>query len=165
MTSSAKEALLELRPQRQLIEHDPSTGRWGDCQRTCVAAILGVDASDVPHFCDAPHHPKGHDDHWEARQNKWLAERGLATFTVAYAGSASLEDVMEWTSKQSPTVPMMLAGTSSIGSNHVVVVLDGEIVCDPSGTGIVGPTAENTWEVSALAVRSTLRAQSEAGQP
>lgn len=139
-----------MRAQRQLITHKPSAGLWGDCQRTCVAAILDLDAADVPHFCDAPHGAVGTPDHWQARQDAWLAERGLSTMSVAYAGSCELEQVLEWTSRQSPTVPMILAGRSPLG-NHVVVVLNGEIVCDPSGNGIVGPTSDNTWEVSCLA--------------
>jgi hypothetical protein len=141
-----------IKPQQQLIEHCPEDGRWGDCQRTCVAAILGLDAGDVPHFCDAPHYPQGHPEHWQSRQDRWLARYGLATMSVAYAGDgATFEQVMEWTSRQSPTVPMIVAGTSKLGANHVVVVMDGEIVCDPSGNGIVGPTKENTWEVQCLA--------------
>lgn len=140
-----------MKPQRQLIEHDPELDRWGDCQRTCVAAILDMDAADVPHFCEPPFGEKGSPDWWENRQNEWLEKFGLGTFTVAYHGSVSFDDVMGWTSRQSPTVPMILCGTSSIGENHVVVVLNGEIVCDPSGNGMVGPTKENTWEVQTLA--------------
>lgn len=156
-----------MKPQRQLIQHCPSQDRWGDCQRTCIAAILDLEAADVPHFCDAPHFPKGHAEHWEARQNRWLAQRGLATMIVAYSGdTATFDDVMNWTSRQSPTVPMIVAGSSGIGANHVVVVMNGEIVCDPSGNGLVGPTAENTWEVSVLAaienvVRAPLRLTEE----
>jgi hypothetical protein len=60
--------------------------------------------------------------------------------------------VMNYTSKQSPKTPMMLMGQSSLGCNHVVVVMDGVIVCDPSGNGIVGPCDEGTWEVSMITV-------------
>lgn len=49
---------------------------------------------------------------------------------------------------------MILLGTSSLGCNHVVVVLNGEIVCDPSGNGIVGPAIEGVWEVSMICVGS-----------
>jgi hypothetical protein len=141
-----------VKPQRQLIEHCPEEGRYGDCQRTCVAAILDMDAADVPHFCEPPHAPKGEPGWWEERQNEWLAQFGLATMTVAYSGdTASFDDVMEWTSRQSPTVPMIVCGRGGKGVNHVVVVLNGKIVCDPSGSGIVGPTLENTWEVQVLA--------------
>lgn len=150
MQASALDARL-VKSQLQLIQHCPEEGRWGDCQRTCIAAILDMDATEVPHFCDAPHYDKDHEEHWQARQDRWLAERGLGTFIVAYDGSASMDDVLGWTSRQSPAVPMILCGTSRRGCNHVVVVLNGEIVCDPSGSGIVGPSQENTWEVSVIA--------------
>jgi hypothetical protein len=136
-------------PHRQLITHDPENGRYGDCQRTCVAAILNLHPSEVPHFCDEPGGEK-----WAERQAAWLAQRGLAAATVAYHGDVDFDQVMDWTSRQSPGVPMIVLGRSRIGANHVVVVLDGQIVCDPSGNGIVGPCAEGKWEVSMLCVAS-----------
>lgn len=140
-------------PLRQIIKHDPEAGQWGDCQRTCIAVIMDLEAEDVPHFCDG--HPARADKRpWDQQQAEWLALYGLSAATFAYSGGVSLEQVMTWTSKQNPRTPMMLAGRSSLGCNHVVVVLDGEIVCDPSGNGIVGPTTDNTWEVSVLAVRA-----------
>lgn len=146
-----------MRVQKQLIDHCPEEGRYGDCQRTCVAAILDLDVAEVPHFCDPPHHSKGHPDWWEKRQNRWLAQFGLGTMTVAYSGDqASLDDVLNWTSRQSPAVPMILCGKGGRDVNHVVVVLNGEIVCDPSGSGIVGPTLENTWEIQVIAALNGL---------
>lgn len=135
-------------PHQQLIQHDPASGKYGDCQRTCVAVILDLHPSEVPHFCD-----KDAGD-WANLQAAWLKDRGLACATVAYDGAASFEQVMTWTSRQSPGVPMILLGTSSLGCNHVVVVLNGEIVCDPSGNGIVGPAIEGVWEVSMICVGS-----------
>jgi len=139
-------------PQPQLIKHDPENGQHGDCQRTCVAAILDLHASEVPHFCDDPSATRADDGWWAKRQERWLADRGLACATFAYSGEAALADVMLWTSAQNPTTPMILLGKSSLGCNHVVVVLNGEIVCDPSGNGIVGPSLEGTWEVSVISV-------------
>lgn len=92
---------------------------------------------------------------------RWLEGRGLAYAVVAYSGDQKLDDVMEWTSKQSPAVPMILCGRSRLGSNHVVVVMNGKIVCDPSGNGIVGPTLENTWEVAMICVGQDWRGRSE----
>lgn len=78
---------------------------------------------------------------------------GLSAATFAYSGDlADLDAVMFWTSKQSPRVPMILTGRSRLGSNHSVVVLNGEIACDPSGNGIVGPTSEGTWEIAVISV-------------
>ncbi len=59
--------------------------------------------------------------------------------------------MLELVSANNKGVPMILGGASSLGTNHAVVVLNGTIVCDPSGNGIVGPTQEGTWEFSVLA--------------
>ena len=139
-------------PHNQLIKHDPENGMYGDCQRTCIAVILDLHPSEVPHFCDDPTATRQDENWWEKRQTRWLNDRGLTAATVAYSGKSSMSDVMLWTSKQNPKTPMILLGTSSLGCNHVVVVLDGEIVCDPSGNGIVGPSSGGTWEVSMLAI-------------
>lgn len=138
--------------QKQLIKHDPDNGQYGDCYRTCIACILDMDASEVPNFCDQSQP----DVPWSERQDRWLAELGLAVATFAYDGNTvDFNQVMVWTSKQSPYVPMILCGLSSIGVNHSVVVLAGNIVCDPSGNGIVGPSQESTWEISVISVAAT----------
>lgn len=139
-------------PHKQLIKHNPAAGEYGDCQRTCVGVILNLPPEQVPHFCDNPKAERGTDEWWANRQDKWLSERGLAYATVAYDGQCSIGDVMKWTSEQNPNVPMILLGKSSLGSNHVVVILNGEIFCDPSGNGIVGPSTDGTWEVSMITV-------------
>lgn len=139
-------------PHRQLIVHDPENGLYGDCQRTCVAVILDLHPSEVPHFCDDPTATRADDNWWEKRQSKWLANRGLTAATFAYPGDVALEQVMLWTSRQNPTTPMILLGKSSLGCNHVVVVMNGEIVCDPSGNGIVGPAIEGVWEISVISI-------------
>lgn len=139
-------------PHTQLIKHDPESGAYGDCQRTCVAAILDLHPSEVPHFCDDPTATRDDDGWWAKRQERWLAERGLTCATFAYSGEVSLEQVMTFTSRQNPTTPMILLGQSRLGCNHVVVVMNGEIVCDPSGSGIVSPASEGVWEVSVISV-------------
>lgn len=143
-------------PQSQLIKHDPENGQHGDCQRTCVAAILDLHPSEVPHFCDDPSATRDDDQWWAKRQDRWLADRGLTCATFAYSAEISLEEVMKLTSRQNPTTPMILLGQSSLGCNHVVVVLNGEIVCDPSGNGIVGPALEGVWEVSVISIGNRL---------
>ncbi|TXH10236.1 MAG: hypothetical protein E6R03_15710 [Hyphomicrobiaceae bacterium] len=140
-------------PQKQLIEHDPENDKWGDCQRTCVAVILDMHASDVPHFCDMSPN-RGDKRPWTQQQDEFLASLGYAATTFAYHSSLSFDEVMELTSRQNAKTPMILLGKSNLGCNHVVVVLDGEIACDPSGNGIVGPCIEGTWELTVLAVRS-----------
>lgn len=139
-------------PHSQLIKHDPANGQYGDCQRTCVAVILDLHPSEVPHFCDDPTATREDDAWWSKRQERWLAERGLTCATFAYSGDTSLDQVMDLTSRQNPTAPMILLGQSGLGCNHVVVVMNGEIVCDPSGSGIIGPALEGVWEVSVISI-------------
>ena len=74
----------------------------------------------------------------------------MATF--AYSGELPIEEAIYFASKQNPKVPMIFLGKSSLGCNHVVVIQGGEIVCDPSGNGIVGPCAEGTWEFSVIGI-------------
>lgn len=140
-----------MRLQKQLFVHNPEKGIYGDCQRTCVAIILDMDAKDVPHFCDDPNAKRSSRDWWAKRQKKWLSDRGLAMATFAYDGIMTFDRIMDITS-DSPDTPMILLGTSSLGSNHVVVVKNGEIVCDPSGNGICGPCQEGTWELSVISI-------------
>ena len=35
--------------QKQANRHDPENGIFGDCYRTCLAGLLGVDRDSVPH--------------------------------------------------------------------------------------------------------------------
>lgn len=138
-------------PHEQLIKHDPDNDMWGDCQRTCIAVILDLHPSDVPHFCDMS--PTRKDKRpWLQQQQEFLESMGYSCATFAYHPSLSFDEVMDLTSRQNPKTPMILLGTSSLGCNHVVVVLNGEIVCDPSGNGIVGPCQEGTWELTVISV-------------
>ena len=136
-------------PHRQLIVHDPDAGAIGDCHRTCIASILDLHPSDVPHFTEGlwgePHALV------VAETRAWLAGRGLG-YAMFYYPDASLEQILETTGALSPGVPMILSGRSSLGSNHAVVILDGRIASDPSGNGIVGPCDDGRWWVELLTV-------------
>lgn len=143
-----------MKPQRQLFSHDPANGVHGDCHRTAIACILGIDAKDVPHFCDT-------DDMEEAlrREREWLAQRGLTHVNWVFPGSLSLEDILS-RSRSLATTPMILLGSTKRRVNHSVVVLAGDIVCDPSCGGpnpdaLIGPAiggAEEEWWLTIYAV-------------
>ena len=82
-------------PHNQLIKHDPENGMYGDCQRTCIAVILDLHPSEVPHFCEDPTATR-HDENWrEKRQARWLHDRGLTAATVAYSVGPSSEGTWE----------------------------------------------------------------------
>jgi hypothetical protein len=63
--------------------YNPEAGIYGDCYRTCIAILLGMDALDVPHFVQdsilAGHHNEG--EHTRIAVLAWLKSRGL-TMTV-----------------------------------------------------------------------------------
>src|SRR3546814_2364188 len=101
-------------PHPQLIKHDPENGAYGDCQRTCIAVILDLHPSEVPHFCDNPLADRDSPDWWHKRQTRWLAERGLAEARFAYYSDEPLETVLRIASKTNPHTPMILCGTSRI---------------------------------------------------
>lgn len=61
-----------MKPHFQLIPHDPASGVFGDCLRTCIASLLHLEPQDVPHIL--------HDnsDDFLARLNAFLANFKLA---------------------------------------------------------------------------------------
>jgi len=131
----------QLKFQKQLNLHQPEKGIYGDCFRTCVAIMLGLDAEEVPHFVHADN-PLWLDD-----CRDWLAGRGLKYIQIVYTGE--LEDVLRCVSLGTDELPYMLTGQSRNGTNHCVVCQGAEIVCDPAidNSGIVGPTDTGVFYV------------------
>lgn len=151
-----------MKPQRQLIEHCPAEGRYGDCHRACLATILDLPVEAVPHFFRAENFERPGVAKVEERA--WLAERGLGEATFAWSGDAfdSVDTLLLYCASYGHDVPMILGGRSRLGSNHSVVILNGEIVCDPSGNGIVAPLDCDQWQVQVISVGLDWRARTEA---
>lgn len=100
--------------------------------------LLGLDQHDVPHFF-ADYAP-GKSDELNKKMQVWLSKQGVAPGEIIYdADICTLESVLKSTAAMMPRIPLILGGESSKGCNHSVVILDGEIWCDPSGSGIIGP--------------------------
>lgn len=128
----------EMQRMYNIVPHDPENGSYGDCHRNCIAMLLGLDQNEVPHFYDG--YNKTNSAELNKKMNLWLAKRGVAVGDVIYdADLVSVAAVLKSTAAMMPRIPLILGGESSKGCNHSVVVLDGEIWCDPSGSGIVGP--------------------------
>jgi hypothetical protein len=139
-------------PCRNEFRHDPDNGTFGDCHRCCVAAILDLAPSEVPHFAGIQH-ATGRD--WLEILREWLADYGFSYVRFAYLGTDTLETVLEITAQNCPGVPLILGGAAaaSPGVGHSVVIMDGKIVMDPSDSGICGPMpGEDLWCVEAIAV-------------
>lgn len=147
-------------PRPQLIAHDPESGAYGDCYRTCLATILDLPSEAVPHFYREENWERPAVAEQEARD--WLGGRGLGSACFAYAGdSMDLATLLAITAGYAPGVPMILSGRSELGCNHAVVIMSGTIVCDPSGNGIVGPMDCDQWQVEVLAVAADWRGRTE----
>lgn len=132
--------------QKQKYEHDPKNGVYGDCYRTCVAMILDMDRDDVPHFSKlALLNPEGPSASQYLRE--WLKSKNLGVFSVVLSGDNTIGEVLKMLGHIVNDVPIMLIGESGRyeGVGHVVVVKNGEIIADPSGSGIVGPSEDFYW--------------------
>lgn len=129
------------------VKHDPSAGTYGDCHRACFCTILGLEPEQVPHFYyDGP---AGDGGIAEQRIVEFLDARGLVQGHVLFvAEHTSLEQVLYTTGHMMPGVPLILGGLSARGCGHSVVLLDGEIYNDPTGSGIVGPMADGYYWVT-----------------
>ncbi|EEW57339.1 hypothetical protein SCH4B_4353 [Ruegeria sp. TrichCH4B] len=129
-----------MKRHKQLISHNPDQGRWGDCYRTCMAMVMGMDPENVPHFCDGDDKDRSGVD----LAREWLNPQGFGIWTCFYPEENSLDLILSTFAHLAPGVPVILTGHSPRGVNHCVVVLDGEVFCDPaSGTAnqtpFVGP--------------------------
>lgn len=131
-------ALMRRFGQKQKIRHNPAAGEFGDCHRTAIAILFGLDAEEVEHFAD-----HGIDDHekFNRRVDDWLTDRGFAQISIPYEGLQPLSNLLETFNVLARGVYWLLAGTSRTGCNHSVVCRGGVIIADPSQTnaGIIGP--------------------------
>lgn len=95
------------------IPHDPPRS-FGDCFRACVATVLEVRSSLVPHFLDDPNID------WWVRMVDWCERIGLQPITVPDDMSHAVTGYA-----------VALGGRPEHG--HAVVVKDGILVHDPDG--------------------------------
>lgn len=138
-------------PYAQLFRHDPENGLIGDCYRTCIGCLFDLPPDQVPHFNDPPE--RCHDA-CRARVNEWLIPRGLRTATIAFSAEVStLDIVLDFMRALNPNVEYILAGMGRAGVNHCVVARGGDIVHDPSGSGIVGPCDDGNYWLEFLVKR------------
>ena len=129
--------------QKQKFRHKPDEGQFGDCHRTCVAVVFGVDKELVPHP-----YKNGEidgDDAWTVI-DKWTIDNfGVKSFCVLYPGDLERDEVIKSVSIMNKDMPFLLSGTSRTGVGHFVVCMNNEIVCDPADSGIVSPSGDYWW--------------------
>lgn len=127
-------------PQRQLIvNHNEAAGQYGDCFRACVASILDVPISDVPHrYPDRSaweRYGQGEGGQLEWHEGDpivdWLAQRGLRILMRRINGEWTLAEVLHEVAYYNPGVHWIIGGSSRSGHGHVCVARDHEVVWDP----------------------------------
>lgn len=139
-----------MRPYKQTVLHEPSQGRFGDCERTALGCLLERDPETIPHFLARD--PSGASVH-EMKQ-EWLLDLGLTlACVVADSEAITLENLLTYVGDTNPGLHFLLCGNSRSGVGHVVVCRDGEIVHDPhpNDVGIVGPLDNGCYEIQFLA--------------
>lgn len=130
-------------PVKQVINHDPKNGAWGDCHRAAVASIMDLPLEAVPHFSEYGAFCNGPD----TGDTRWFKARGLRPINIPYNGP-SADAILETIENCNPGIIFIFGGTSRNGIGHSVVASRGKIIHDPSPTesGIVGPMEDgNYW--------------------
>jgi hypothetical protein len=129
--------------QKQRFRHRPEEGTYGDCHRTCIAALLGMDRDEVPHW--GVHFADG--DRFEAEARAFLASKGLRDIRIPIYAEEEPQQALNWMSRNNPGTYYLLTGKSRNGTNHVVICRNAEIVWDPAldDSGIVGSCEGSGW--------------------
>lgn len=131
------------------IKHDPEAGTYGDCVRACVAAMMDLQAEDVPHFyhdgCDGE---EGH-----RRVSAFLAGIGYAPFYSNFDARATIEEVFAFMEVMNPGPHYMLLGRTAGGEDHAIVCKGGEMVHDPAWMRqrVCQPASAGLWQVMVVA--------------
>lgn len=150
-------AAYRIERQVQGVLHDPANGRWGDCMRTCLAMMLGMDRDAVPH-----HNRELNAGEQDQLFRDWLGARGMGLMAFGYA--ASVDYVAEAMRVWNPGSPYILSGKSPRGTQHVVVVTPDGRMLDPhpDDSGLVGPDSDGIWWVYAVTASPTGRTRTAA---
>lgn len=124
-------------PQMMAVKHNPPA-TYGDCYRACIASIIEVSVTDIPH--PGIHGEGAWFDQMKV-MDRWLAERGYWTFGLKIKS----EDLALY---QEHAVGFYILGGKSPRAPHFVVARHSAIVHDPhpEGGGLVAD-ADDTWNM------------------
>ena len=118
-------------PYRQLVQHAPSLGLWGDCYRTAIGCLLDYPPEAVPHFADNAGMVSPKETAYLV--NKWLGEKlSLRTIEIPFSGDYDVQDIIDGIGKLNPGSEYLFSGNTRIGTPHVVVCRGKEQIHDPS---------------------------------
>lgn len=105
------------------VVHDPERGKWGDCFRASIAAILDIeDVVSVPHFFD-----RGVDGETGLRLcDGWLSRRHMRLVMLGCDG-LSFDETLE--AFRDCPVPQIIIGETADGG-HCIIAYDGAVLHD-----------------------------------
>lgn len=139
---------------KQTIEHNPPHQN-GNCMQTCIAGLLGKQISEVPHFGEGltfdrqnPTLREQEGIEFMNRVHSYLKSIGYRFFEVFY--NATWEE-LKTLLKMNSHVPLLVSGASERGTNHSVIMYDGEVFDPhPDNLGLTGPMDNGVFSVGAL---------------
>ena len=114
--------------RKQTIVHNPPE-TYGDCYRTCLAMVTGLEPTEVPHFYDKNEYPDATAANLEIRA--FLRDLGYTVASIPFRAD-TIDPIIQQLDMTSYDVPVIVMGKSTIGEwNHVVIRYKGE-THDPS---------------------------------
>lgn len=111
-----------MKPDICRVKNDPPNS-YGDCIRACIASLLELETTEVPHFVRDGCAPEV----TYQRIRDWLKDRGLVPMLSGFAASATPDDILEFMGTTNPGVYYIL-----MSADHAVVCCDDKIVHDPA---------------------------------
>lgn len=133
-------------PHKQLLDHDPANGVYGDCYRTAIGCLLDMAPTEVPHFCL----PDAEED-WLTRRDAWLTEQGWAARTVIFCDEMEVTEVLRLAGRMLEDY-YLLGGNTAEGVAHVVICRGSRVVHDTSSrnVGVTRPLDPSGFDVMYL---------------
>lgn len=116
--------------QKLLVEN----GEVGDCWRCCVAAIVGLNAEDVPHFLLTSDGKTNHN--MDPDTQRWLNQRGYGMiYATAIGCSRGAIWCPRYADDEIQPPPLITCGptcrSEGLGKHHAVITIGGKLVYDP----------------------------------
>lgn len=102
--------------QLQRFWHAPQRNTQGDCYRTAIACVLGVDRDSVPHSHDEQ---TGEENY--AFMDNWLRPQGLTRILMPVVGD-NFKEIANALYPRGGGLPLIVTGCGPRNVNHVIVV-------------------------------------------
>lgn len=123
-------------PVTQEFVHKPEEGQHGDCMRACLASLLDLPISDVPHFAQIDADGQGY--FWFG-VTEFCRKQGYSFVTVKGSFVWAEDAIFHVIAGPSPRMA---------GVHHAVIGRNGQVFFDPhpSRAGLAGDPSEWTFD-------------------